>query len=137
MDGTIKRVLIGAIAPAPIALLLIYANMLFNGDIEFKLQILKSYLFFLAYAYLFIGIQSILYSFVMEFLVNRRIENGFLVVLSSIFLGVISPSILHFDFGGGMSGIYVLGGLTGVIVGGMLRLHFLNSANKAKQEGTS
>ena len=87
------------------------------------LTVIKAFFVFLAFGYIFAGIQSILYSLAMEFYINPRVnENGVVVGISTA-IGAISGLIL------GMPGM-VIGGVSGFFTGLSVRKLYVKAANK-------
>lgn len=69
------------------------------------------------------GMQSFLYSLLMEFVV-QKISSDALFIAFSILLGALVPIIFGFEAG-------VIGGVVGLMVGCFLRLHIKNRARQA------
>jgi hypothetical protein len=85
-------------------------------DISTLLQSLLGGVFvFFLFAMIFIGIQSIVYSLLMEFVVNPYIKNRFMAVLASVSLGTLSGTVLNID------SFALIGAAVGLIVGIILR----------------
>lgn len=93
-------------------------------------QIIPISIGFAFFAFILYGVQSLLYSLVMEFFV-QRIASDRLVIIVSMFLGVFTVRFLGL---GGISGLGIsasisnilvgVGGCVGLIVGLYLRYHF-------------
>jgi len=67
------------------------------------------------------GIQSVLFSFVVEYLISPKIENNLIVLFICGSLGVISGFIADCIIPGREILLIPIGGVTGVIVGKILR----------------
>jgi len=86
------------------------------------------------FAYKIVGLQSIMYSIVMEALVNPKIDNTCIVICISAGLGVASAAVVGFDeaaVAGFNEASVLVGALTGAISGVYLRLSYIKSANKS------
>lgn len=94
----------------------------FDAEREFKVFELfdRTFLFIMLVAYAFVGIQSLIYSFVMEFVVNPKIANNFTAVLASMVIGAISGVVL------GTVGA-TIGLIIGFLLGLMLRYLYIKS----------
>jgi len=93
-------------------------------------SMLNSIKWFMFFSVLFYGIQSLLYSLLMEFVI-QKIENDKLVIVCSAILGVFVVRFLGLGsiFGKGVSSdiasvVMVVGGVVGLIVGYYLRKQF-------------
>ena len=121
MKWTIVRILLGIFSPGLIGLLLLTAySFLFSSDQNTNTFNLHSFFELLLFSYLFVGIQSILYSILMEYLINRRIDDHTLVVAYSACHGTlsalpfyVSPEIIYIGF------------ITGLIAGVLLRYLYI------------
>jgi hypothetical protein len=93
-----------------------------DGDlIESVFALLGSIIIIFIPAMLFVGIQSIIYAFVMEFMVNTFVKNDVIAVVISVLMGLLSALI----FGSGA--MMMVGAVVGLIVGIMLRVMYLNT----------
>ena len=94
------------------------------------LTLIPASIFFIVFSFIFYGVQSLLYSLLMEFAV-QKIRNDKLVIVISIFLGVFVVRFLGLGgiIGKGVSAdiasiVMVIGGVVGLIVGYYLRKQF-------------
>ena len=88
------------------------------------LTLIPASIFFIVISIIFYGIQSLFYSLIMEFIV-QKLNSDKLVILISIFLGVFVVKFLGMGFGTGLANIVPwLGGIVGLIVGYYLRKQF-------------
>ena len=79
-------------------------------------------------AFLIMGLPSIIYSMLMEYVLNPRIKNGKLLIAASTILGILAGSILD------LVSMTIIGGIVGFIVGLVLRSNYENDiANKRIQ----
>jgi hypothetical protein len=119
------RIIMGIFLPAIVATLIFGVSVAFrnwDGDlIESVFALLGSIIIFFIPAMLFVGIQSIIYAFVMEFMVNTFVKNDVIAVAISVLLGLLSA----LAFGSGV--MMMMGALVGLIVGIMLRVMYLNT----------
>lgn len=92
--------------------------------IESLTVVFGSLILFFISGLVFVGIQSIIYSFVMEFMVNTFVKNNVIVVAISILLSLLSSLV----FGKGF--MLVLGGVVGLVVGVFLRVLYLTRLEK-------
>lgn len=103
---------------------IIYQIVFFINDGTFDIAINKDGFLivfgFMMSAYFLTGIQSIIYSLLMEFLINPKIKNNFAVVILSSALGGLSGIIL-------LKPGLVVGALTGMLTGIILRRMYLGS----------
>jgi hypothetical protein len=133
--GSLKRLLVGFLLPAPLgALALSCIDIRFiykttHSPVEFLMEWSSGLVLFTAFGYLWIGIQSGLYSTLMEYLINRRIRWNLLVIVLSALLGVLVSLSLP-----GRSievGQVAVGSIVGTTLGILLRRMYIRSANKA------
>jgi hypothetical protein len=121
----IKRLIIGSAFPPLIGSLLLMSVGLYNTVINKEnfsfIEYSKSFLVLLLFAYLTIGLQSILYSFIMEFVINKRINNSKIYYLSSAVAGfILGMSLMHITWG-------IIGLITSMILSVILRNNYLKS----------
>ena len=90
---------------------------------SFDLTLVMVFLLFLAFGYLFVGIQSVIYSTLMEYYVNPKISNDVLVIIISGVLGALSGAVVLGSAGA------VLGVVPGFVTGIYLRRSFVKAAN--------
>ena len=123
--GAWKRIVLGIFLPAPISCLLIelliIGSYLFKGglDLVSKVYLDGDNFFFLSllftslFAYVFVGIQSVFYSFLMEFIgirVAKKYKNPYVYLLIGAILGAVSgwslfwPGKFEFIFIGVITG---------------------------------
>jgi hypothetical protein len=119
------RIIMGIFLPAIVGTLLFGMTVAFSnwdGDlIESVFALLGSIIIFFIPAMLFVGIQSIIYAFLMEFMVNTFVKNDVIAVVISVLLGLLSALV----FGSGA--MMMVGAVVGLIVGIMLRVMYLNT----------
>jgi len=144
--GRAKRIILGALLPPIVGLFLlaIWGVVLnyfidskdiilrFDHELPILLSILKSAVAYIGaililalFASFVSGIQSIVISFLMEYIINPKIENNLIVLLIYGLLGVISGVIV--DQLIGETSLIVIGGVTGIIVGKILRDNYNRS----------
>ena len=146
-DNRTKRLVLGILLPLIIASFLLTTwavaqsyfidgkNILrFDRELPILLGILKSaagfigvVLLFALYATFASGIQSILISFLMEYVINPKIENNLAVLFICGSLGLISGVFIYYVFPFGKIWFIPLGGVTGIIVGKILRDNYNRS----------
>ncbi len=132
MSGCIARVIAGVIFPAPIAVILIFIAIVSGSASTLdSSEIVSVYNIWLIFAYLMIGLQSVLYSLIMEFLINRKLNNNYQVISISCFLGAFFGSLELKSLDFHLTEITTLGAFTGVITGVILRTAYQRAANKA------
>jgi hypothetical protein len=117
VPGRLTRILMGIFFPAVIASTVLTLFFMLLGDSDpapqddfFKLLIL---------AYMTSGIQSIISSLLTEFVINPKVKNNTLFVVYCTILGTLSG--FPFMVPGGF--------VTGIIMGVLLRWHYLSHAN--------
>lgn len=117
------RLLIGILLPGPLGMLLLSLFMYItdiaqgvNESIDILTLVYGMFLFSLL-SYVFVGIQSIVYSCLMEFIINRFVKNDAAAVGISTLLGALSGLII-----GGFGA--VIGAMVGLIVGAILRSNY-------------
>ncbi len=105
-----------------------------NGKINlettelFNHVIINIFIPFLIYTVVLGGVQSIIYSFLMEMQVNPKIKSNILVIIISSFLGALSTllsglatqSFLLFS---------IIGAVVGILVGIILRAMYVKTVN--------
>lgn len=125
MNGRKSRILIGAFMPAFLGVLFFFStSAAFDAEKEFKIRELfdPMFLLIMLVAYAFVGIQSLIYSFLMEFIVNPKIVNNFVVVFTSMIMGAVSGVVL------GSVGA-AIGLMIGFLLGLILRYLYIKSVN--------
>jgi len=115
-----KRLLTGVLLPIVLGSIGIttWSFAGFNGDVSsefiglFKQIILEAFIPVLIYAGVLVGVQSIIYSFLMEKIINPKVRSNILVVFYSIILGLISTVLSGF-----VTQKLVVFSITGAVVG--------------------
>lgn len=101
-------------------LTLLYSTMFLLSflplDLPFNTTGLNIFISFILLAYVFTSIQSVLYSFVMEFYVNNKIKNNVIAIGVSTLLGALFGLLVQ---------LMTVGTLTGLIMGIVLRSLYL------------
>jgi hypothetical protein len=120
----IIRLLIGILLPITIGSI-IFAGIAFASELKGNINIPElpllvtglfvMGLFIFPFAMIFVGIQSIVYSLLMEFVINPWIKNNFVAIMVSILLGTLSGYVLKEDL------LALIGAIVGLIVGVILR----------------
>jgi len=77
------------------------------------------------YGYLLVGVQSLLYAFIMEHVINRRLGSDVVAVALSALLGALAGATMLLIFRGWDSWFavawFMLGAIVGLVVGYILR----------------
>jgi len=144
MKGQTQRIVIGMFMPAIIGSLLMFFYLLGTESVgkPGAFDIWSAFII-IVFALLFSGIQSTLYSLVMEFIVNRYFKRDDVVVGLSILLGLFSVLILHpiepklFSPSKGLPVLIFIGPITGLIVGVLLRRMYLHSLSVESMQSIS
>ena len=120
MNNSWGRMAVGIFMPAIIGTLLLSLLMFFvtypKALSRFNEQ---SYIGILVFAYMFVGIQSVIYSMIMEFWINPKIKSSLAVVGISALLGAFSGVFVFGYF------LAIIGSLTGLIMGIYLRYSYV------------
>lgn len=112
------RIILAIVLPVPLGVLCI---LVITHDLARVIEDNGSTFFFLLlFGYLFTGLQSILYALLMEYLINPKVQNHYLVVLSSMVLGTLS-GIPVFIIG------VIPGAVVGLLMGILLRVLYLQA----------
>lgn len=116
MNSRITRILTGILIPSPTAAILyvIYA-LLINHNVDTS-DISNLLLMCIFFGYLTIGMQSIIYSLIMEFIIAKYIINNLIAVIISCFMGSLIGLFLRSDF------LLFMGISIGLTTGLILRL---------------
>lgn len=120
-----KRLLFGFFMPILSVPLVGFINILFNNP-EDGGDFLKGFLIIILFSFVFVGIQSLLYSFIMEYIVNPHIENHLICILLSGFLGFLSGYVINETLlSSGRWGLFGLG--VGIVSGTIIRFLYVKS----------
>ncbi|MEJ2466503.1 MAG: hypothetical protein P8045_12500 [Candidatus Thiodiazotropha sp.] len=119
MSLIVIRLLIGSLLPLAlgsevVAVMAMISEAKGNITLGMLPAMLVGGMMFFPFALIIMGIQSLVYSLLMEFVVNPFIENKYVVYLASIFLGVMSGCTLgcgYFALVGAVAGL-----LSGVVL---------------------
>jgi len=134
INNDTKRLLTGIILPILLGSIglciafFIESNVTISSELSgwFKQVIIDAFIPVLIYALALGGIQTIIYSLLMEKLINPKIKNHLIVILTSAMLGVMSTLLSGFA-----TQRYVFfaiaGAVTGVIVGAVLRTMYIKN----------
>jgi len=115
--GRRKRILAAIFFPITVVPFCLFSYGIFLSD-EPKIALQVSG-FILFFAFIFMGIPSILYALLMEYLVNPRCKSNLVVVVLSILFGILAASIIdRRDF-------YYIGAFVGLFMGIYLRYDFV------------
>ena len=118
----VGRLLVGLLGPAIVGSFIIMVFVFVSAgikdgpSIEMLQSVLKGFVVFLVAGLIFIGLQSFVYTIVMEFIVRPkvRLRNAYLVV--SCMLGAASGSIVDIIFDD-FPFVTILGAITGLLTG--------------------
>ena len=118
----VGRLLVGLLSPAIVSSFIIMVFVFVSAgikegpSIEILHSVLKGFVIFLVAGSIFIGLQSLVYTIVMEFIVrpNVRLRNQFLI--ASCMLGAASGSIVGIIFDD-FPFLIALGTVTGLLTG--------------------
>ena len=80
-------------------------------------------------AYAFVGIQSIIYSYIMEYYVNAKFSSNLIIYICSAVLGAITAASITIITGAFLR-VTTIGLVTGLIVGIILRACYKQAANE-------
>lgn len=122
IKAVVLRIFLGFILPPMVGALLMstYAQVASTG-IDSSSGFIETFLGITLGAFIFVGIQSLIYAFFMEYLVNRVIESNVRAVLVSMLLGVLAgaifPSLMFFT----------IGAVVGLVVGIVLRYAYVKA----------
>lgn len=129
-DKRVIRLAAGLLLPGFLGALLWIAitsiNALIAGDRITDSGFFPFLLFMSMMAYFFVGIQSLIYSILMEYLINRNVNNNILAVFFSVILGFLLGPILFiilafftsgYSIPAGEIGIVTFLSITGAVVG--------------------
>lgn len=137
----VGRLLIGLLGPAIIAsfILMLYvfvsAGIKEGPSLESFYTVVKGFIIFLVAGLFFIGLQSLVYSIVMEFIVRPKVRRRYAFLLTSCFLGAASGSIVSIIFDD-LQLFIALGAVTGLLTGLILYdKHMQSSHSKDIPDG--
>lgn len=123
MNRAFSRILIGFLGPAPLSLLFVIFIGEFKREVSTEITLatatIQGFLALLLIAYLFIGIQSLVYAVLMEYVINKYIANTIFAVAISTVLGACSGATISQTH---------LGTFIGLILGVVLRFMYARSA---------
>ena len=141
-SSRLKRVALGSLIPPILGGLVFYVFLCFHaifistrstfftmeseGLLLNIIELIWSPIYMVILSVIFFGIPSVLYSLIME-LVIQKINNNILVIFISMLLGALVASILGSNTG-------IIGGVIGLIVGYYLRRLKLEPANKSLKQ---
>lgn len=122
------RLLLGFVLPPTLGVLFVFLMFYFladdQSDKEFSYGILVAGF---PIAFILLGIQSLIFSFVMEYLINPQIKNNTLVIVTSGALGFLAVLSLSYE----SYFLMIVGTFISLVVGSILRRNHINSANNA------
>ena len=121
--GALKRVgirlLVGILVPCPVAALVPAVFMGFIDKSLFSIVIMYPLMLFIAC--IAGGVQFVVHSFLMEFVVWRVFGRSYLAVFFSALLGLLVGVLIEFTVGGGFLETYMYAGfVAGLVTGGIL-----------------
>ena len=128
-----KRIAFGALTPAPlgVAILFLFARIMNQSSAYMGLaDEARAFALFVVFAYIVCGLQSLLCSVLMEFVVNPKIQNNLYAAIIFIVLGGLSGSsvaLVTFTKSTKMGIFVVLGALVGLITGMLTRFSYRDS----------
>lgn len=126
MNNSWGRMAVGVFMPAIIGTSLLFLLMSFVTQPQSSMPsslYADGFKGMLVFAYMFVGIQSIIYSMIMEFWINPKIKSSFIVVGISAALGTLSGVVIFGYF------LAIIGFLTGLIVGLYLRYSYAKESS--------
>ena len=114
MKGRYIRLLIGTLMPAVVGVLLFFILLLTKESPKATdasyITAIQVFFFMLLFGYIFVGIQSLLYSVAMEFYINPKVNDQASAIAISTAIGALCGLIL------GPPGM-LIGGASGLITG--------------------
>lgn len=108
VQGRYRRLIIGFLFPPILGALLLSLSFLILGKVEFAFGLL---IITIPIAIVFTGLQSLIYSVLMEFYILPRINTKSSVIIIASVLGIFSGLIIGIFLGGFIGGI--VGGYVG------------------------
>ncbi len=120
MVKIVIRLLAGLILPIYVGTTLVCGVLLVQeaeNDVRFlelPVALLGGFIFF-PFGVIYVGVQSVVYTFLMEFLVNPLIKNHVLAVSASVLLGAVSGIVW------GAGWMMLVGAVVGLLTGLFLR----------------
>ena len=131
MNNRWERLVAGIFMPGAIGTILLFVFMLFiRQPQDISPLYFMSFVGMLIFAYLYAGIQSVIYSIAMEFVVNPRVESNFIAVGVSGILGALSGVFIWGWF------IAVIGLLSGLVSGLYIRNSYIKEKENNKKFNT-
>ena len=122
--GRIFRILTGFLIPPILGVVLLYVFLLLlsgsTSDTSFAYGVL---LLGIPLSFLVVGVQALIFTLVMEYVINPNIQNNWQAIGMAVLLGAISGVFLSWL-------LCVLGMVVGLLLGWYLRYHFNKSVNK-------
>ena len=121
----IGRLLVGLLGPAIASSFIIIVYVFVSAaikegpSIEMFQSVLKGFVVFLVAGAFFIGLQSLVYTIVMEFIVRPKVRLRNAYLIGSCMLGAASGSIVDMIFDG-FPFFTILGTITGLLIGLLL-----------------
>lgn len=123
-QGRMHRIVIGFITPPIVGVILLYLVLLFFSKSELDIQFSNgTFLIGIPLSFVVTGTQSMVFSLLMEYVINSNTQNRPLSVLFAAVIGGISCAFFGWVF-------VVLGVLVGTILGWYLRWHFDKTVNR-------
>lgn len=132
--GDTTRLVVGALLPAPLGVFLLFFWAALESGQPVSRLLDPSWLTFVAFGSVMMSLQSLVYSFVMEFAVNRRLRSHVAAVACGGALGLIAgvSAGQPFFVGGPAIDLIVVGGVAGLLVACLLRYMFVRPSNTYK-----
>jgi hypothetical protein len=123
VEGRVFRITLGFLVPiliVPVAILLLGLLLSFFESNKIELEtVLVNFLGVLFFSSIITLIPAIIYTFVMEFLINPKINNNILVVtISAVFGGL--TGVLGYQYGW-----HYIGMIVGLVLGTLLRKNYI------------
>ena len=120
------RIFAGALLPTFLGIVVFY--LLMPGKIRASDIIDPINVIILSFAFVVIIIPSVIYSYIMEFIVNPNISNNFLAVVVSLVLGCLSGFVTGLGLFMG-----IIGAIVGLVLGVILRwLYVVSPSTNSK-----
>jgi len=118
----VGRLLIGLLGPAIIGSFIIVVHVFVSAgvkeglSIEMSQNVLKGFVLFLLAAPIFIGLQSLVYTIVMEFIVRPKVRLRYVYLVASCILGTASGLVIDVIFNDHPF-LSIIGTITGLLTG--------------------
>jgi len=138
VNNRLTRMLMGILLPAVVqaSIVVIYILITFDTDGYSGFTDFIQFVFLaLLMGYMLVGLQSIVYAFLMEYVINPKLKNHVVVVLCSGLLGLLSgySVVLVTGTPGDIAHWNVVSLLTGLIMGVILRRNYhYSTANPSR-----